>query len=115
MLIIKNSSGSVLLERRPPTGIWGGLWCLPADDDGQLLHQRLGLDDTAFHSLPALEHELTHMSMIILPMIGNTKMLPVGVECTQDLNWFKPLEWPSLGLPKPARQLLERYLENDEK
>ena len=29
MLIINNNQGSVLLERRPPTGIWGGLWSLP--------------------------------------------------------------------------------------
>ncbi len=29
MLLIKNESGETLLERRPPSGIWGGLWSLP--------------------------------------------------------------------------------------
>ena len=24
--------GSVLLERRPESGVWGGLWCLPEFD-----------------------------------------------------------------------------------
>jgi len=44
MLILINSSGSVLLERRPPAGIWGGLWSLPADDNGLPVQQRLGIN-----------------------------------------------------------------------
>ena len=27
MLLIQNDKGEVLLQRRPPAGIWGGLWC----------------------------------------------------------------------------------------
>jgi len=29
MLLIRNELGATLLERRPPSGIWGGLWSLP--------------------------------------------------------------------------------------
>jgi len=29
MMILRNSDGHVLLEQRPPSGIWGGLWSLP--------------------------------------------------------------------------------------
>ena len=29
MLIIKNRTGEIMLEQRPPSGIWGGLWSLP--------------------------------------------------------------------------------------
>jgi len=29
MLLLRNAAGATLLERRPPTGIWGGLWSLP--------------------------------------------------------------------------------------
>jgi len=29
MMILRNKNGQVLLEQRPPSGIWGGLWSLP--------------------------------------------------------------------------------------
>src|SRR5690606_23727481 len=32
MLILEDAEGRILLERRPPSGIWGGLWSLPELD-----------------------------------------------------------------------------------
>ncbi|HBL86854.1 MAG TPA: A/G-specific adenine glycosylase, partial [Alcanivorax sp.] len=29
MLILQHPDGRVWLEPRPPSGIWGGLWCFP--------------------------------------------------------------------------------------
>ena len=29
MIVAMRRDGGVLLERRPESGIWGGLWCLP--------------------------------------------------------------------------------------
>jgi A/G-specific adenine glycosylase len=114
MLILIDDKGRVLLERRPPSGIWGGLWSLPADDDGQSAQQRLGVDDSILKSLPSLQHQLTHMRMTIQPLIGHTEPASTGVECRPDQRWFGQREWLALGLPKPVRQLLETYLENDE-
>ena len=111
MLILTDNKGNVLLERRPPTGIWGGLWSLPADDDGQSLKQRLGLNGSEIRSLPALQHQLTHIRMTINPIIGDSELFSRGVECTPDQRWFGQHEWPELGLPKPVRQLLEIHLE----
>ncbi len=113
MLILTDSNGNVLLERRPPTGIWGGLWSLPADDCGQSLQQRLGLNFDGLQVLPDLQHQLTHMQMTIQPLIGNTEIVPSGVECTSDQRWFDQHEWPKLGLPRPVRHLLETHLETD--
>jgi A/G-specific adenine glycosylase len=111
MLILTYGQGRVLLERRPPAGIWGGLWCLPADDDGLDLHGRLGLKDTKLHPLPRLQHQLTHLRMEIQPLTGDTEMVPGGVKCGPDQRWFDPEEWPKAGLPKPVRALLETFLE----
>ena len=115
MLILLDKEGNVLLERRPPTGIWGGLWSLPADDDGRQLQQRMGLDKRSLKPLAALQHQLTHIQMTISPLIGHATMDPGKVECRPDQRWFSQQEWPELGLPKPVRHLLETYLENDGK
>ena len=115
MLIITNDESKVLLEKRPPVGIWGGLWSLPADDGGEPVQQRLGINLNELQALPELQHQLTHMQMTIKPLIGNTELKPTGVECGPEQRWFAPNEWPELGLPKPVRQLLELHLENAEK
>ncbi len=109
MLILQDGDGRILLERRPPTGIWGGLWSLPADDNGEPLDQRLGVDSSALKPLPNLQHQLTHMRMTILPLIGEVTPLAKGVECSNEQSWFGQQEWPALGLPKPVRQLLKKY------
>ncbi len=115
MLILTDKNANVLLERRPPAGIWGGLWALPANDNGEPLLQRLGVTDNGLQQLPTLQHQLTHMQMNITPLIGLTEPTPTGVECSDNQRWFGPHEWPGLGLPKPVRQLLETYLEIDKK
>ena len=115
MLILIDRNRHVLLERRPPVGIWGGLWSLPADDDGLSIQQRLGLENHPLKSLTTLQHQLTHIQMTIQPLIGHTEPDSGRVECTPDQRWFSQQEWPALGLPKPVRHLLETYLENEGK
>lgn len=114
MLILTDRKRRVLLERRPPSGIWGGLWSLPEDDDEQSTQKRLGVDDDVLQPLPSFQHQLTHIRMTIQPFIGHTEISPRGVECTADQNWFGQQEWLALGLPKPVRHLLETHLGNRE-
>jgi A/G-specific adenine glycosylase len=109
MLILINENGKVLLERRPPSGIWGGLWSLPADDDGRPLQQRLGIESSELRSLPGLKHQLTHVQMSIQPLISHSEPVARSVECSSDQSWFGQDDWPNLGLPKPVRQLLETH------
>lgn len=109
MVILINDNNEVLLERRPPSGIWGGLWSLPADDDGRSLQHKLGVETGDLNALPAMKHQLTHIEMRIEPRIGHSEALARGVECTSDQGWFGRDEWPTMGLPKPVRQLLETY------
>jgi A/G-specific adenine glycosylase len=115
MLILTDRDGKVLLERRPPAGIWGGLWSLPSDDDGRPVQQRLGIDGQTLKSLTVLQHQLTHMQMTIQPLIGHAELLSGKVECTHEQRWFSQQEWPALGLPQPVRHLLETHMENDAK
>lgn len=110
MLILQDRDGRILLERRPPTGIWGGLWSLPADDNDQAVKQRLGVDSADLNPLPSLQHQLTHMRMTILPLFAEVTRIPKGVECGAEQGWFGHKEWSALGLPKPVRQLLEQHM-----
>lgn len=71
MLIIRDSAGQVLLLRRPPAGIWGGLWGFPetpeSDVQGWCRHT-LGFDIALEPSWPVLKHAFSHFRLDITPV-----------------------------------------------
>ncbi|MDA0977532.1 MAG: A/G-specific adenine glycosylase, partial [Proteobacteria bacterium] len=59
MMVIQGKDG-VLLEKRPPTGIWGGLWSLPESDEPEAFLEQHGLQATEIASLAPFRHSFTH-------------------------------------------------------
>ena len=45
MLIAKDKAGDVFMQKRPPTGIWGGLWCFPQFDNEEEANNFLSMRD----------------------------------------------------------------------
>jgi A/G-specific adenine glycosylase len=107
MLILCDNEGRVLLERRPPAGIWGGLWCLPDGENLAQIEARLGLAAVQTTALPVVEHRLSHVRMSIQPLLADA-MEARQVQCPASRGWFEPGQWPRLGLPKPVTELLNR-------
>jgi A/G-specific adenine glycosylase len=70
MLVLLHAK-QVLLEKRAPTGIWGGMWSLPeaaADTDiVALCAERYGARVAAPEPMPALAHGFTHFKLDIAP------------------------------------------------
>ena len=112
MLILRNDRGQVLLERRPPAGIWGGLWCLPEGDSIEAIETDLGFSGSRTTALPAVNHRLSHIRMTIHPALA-TATDATQVKCSGQRDWFYPGQQPELGLPKPVADLL-RQLDNGE-
>jgi A/G-specific adenine glycosylase len=108
MLILRDGEGRVLLEKRPPAGIWGGLWCLP--DGGSIadIESRLGVTGISAAALPPFEHRLSHVRMSIRPVLADGAS-GAQVQC----SWYHPGQVGQLGLPRPVTDLLQR-LENGE-
>ena len=105
LLQARSAEGSVWLEKRPPTGIWAGLYCLPVFESREALQacvphsiQAALRDDAAFM------HVLTHRDLHLHPVAGE-----FGAEPLQGREgaWFGVGEWTRLGLPAPIRRLLE--------
>jgi len=107
MLILTDKQGRVLLEKRPPSGIWGGLWSFPEGENIASIEAQLGLSDTRPKALPQFEHRLSHVRMLIRPALA-TSAVARQVKCTQQQNWFDPGGHGELGLPKPISDLLAK-------
>jgi A/G-specific adenine glycosylase len=56
MLVVSNSNGELLLQRRPSQGLWGGLWSFPECDD-QEVHLRLEGLQILESQISKIEHQ----------------------------------------------------------
>jgi len=112
MLVLRRA-GEILLEKRPPTGIWGGLWSLPeADMDTDVAahcRARFGMETTAAGSLPELKHTFTHFSLRIAPLLLDVTHLLPRAEQTGQL-WLAPRAALNAAIPTPVRKLLQQLV-----
>jgi A/G-specific adenine glycosylase len=112
MAILEDPKGRILLERRPPSGIWGGLWSLPeldpalgADELQQACEQQLGFNCNEPDLISGFRHTFSHFHLHIQP----AKMTVTSTYTIADDNrmrWFYRDEALALGLPAPIRTLL---------
>ncbi len=108
MLVIRRGR-EVLLERRPPTGIWGGLWSFPElaieADIAAHLRLRHGYNICHVQDLPPVEHGFTHFSLTIFPTEIVPGDLPHRV-MEPGLIWLNLDGAPSAGVPAPVTRIL---------
>jgi A/G-specific adenine glycosylase len=107
MLVLKDGD-SILLEKRPPTGIWGGLWSLPeAADEAALaaLAHRFGSGEP-LQRLASMSHTFTHFKLDIEPRLGEAHGAP-GELNDGDTVWAPLSRIESYGVPAPVRKLID--------
>lgn len=109
MLVVRADDGRVLLERRPPTGVWARLWSLPEVDDATqaawALQQRHGVFVAAARELEPFVHVFSHYRLDVTPLLC-TGARPCAVADGGDVRWQATDDLGSLGLPAPVRSLL---------
>jgi len=97
LLINRDSQGRIYLEKRPPTGIWGGLWSLPEHTEQDAINIE--------QQLPLLIHDFSHFRLHITPLLVDHKQMQVN---EAKGGYFATNDWRKLGLPAPIRQILEQ-------
>jgi A/G-specific adenine glycosylase len=108
MLVLVHD-GKVLLELRPQSGIWGGLWSLPEAEPGADLEAmcglRFGIGLDSAKPLPSVRHGFTHFTLDIQPMLCRADGIAT-VLAEPAHRWFAPEEIAGAGLPAPVKRLL---------
>ncbi len=103
----------VLLEKRPPTGIWGGLWSLPEFADAQALAAHaasIGAHDA--QALPPRRHAFTHFTLDFTPHVARVDARRSAVHAPGRM-WMPLSERMGAALPTPIRRLLDDLAAND--
>ncbi len=121
LALCKDSQGRILLEKRPPTGIWGGLWSLPElsknqPDDADkanaepldlltpwLKDQHIQADEVQYHP-KQLKHVFSHFELNISLFIVQGRPLSNKIS---EPRYAWQSENASLGLPAAIKKLLQ--------
>jgi len=112
MLLVRDGRGHVLLQRRPPAGLWGGLWGLPECANGNVRNwcrARLGLEIRAQKPWPTFRHSFSHFHLDITPIparVAGASALHVMED--GDTVWYNVERPDARGIAAPVAQLLQR-------
>jgi A/G-specific adenine glycosylase len=93
-------NGEVLLERRPSSGLWGGLWTFPEREPP-------GITLSSRRELAPLEHGFTHFKLKIQPVLCEALRKPAGADEPGGM-WLDIEDAAGAAVPAPVRALLER-------
>ncbi|TXS93849.1 A/G-specific adenine glycosylase [Parahaliea maris] len=112
MLIAMTPRGEVYLRQRPPSGIWGGLWCFPELDDasgaGNLCIDNWGMQPAQLVTLDTFRHTFSHYHLDITPVRAELPAAPTAVMACDGHLWYNRAQPSRVGLAAPVARLLAR-------
>lgn len=121
MYIFRNELSEVLLEKRPPNGIWGSLYSLPeaiTNKDNKIVGRKLPgikLQIPAKHPnsyLKPLKHTFSHFRLTIRPELIEIVKDQCKVNDSNRWLWY-PLDHSlEIGLAAPVEKLLHQLPQN---
>ncbi|MEO6697679.1 MAG: NUDIX domain-containing protein, partial [Gammaproteobacteria bacterium] len=131
LLLLRNAEGAVLLEQRPPAGIWGGLWSLPecehnhTADIRRWCREHFGYDISPLQHWPTQRHSFSHFHLDIAPVLARIKKIsprgrsrrPASRDTSASLHvameprptvWYNIHNPEARGLAAPVQRLLAK-------
>jgi len=113
LLVLENDDGHILLQKRPPSGIWGGLWSLPeyVGDEGNTIddwvQRQLGFVITTTGTASPLRHTFSHFHLDITPVLARVN--PTNRVMDDDRHlWYNAADPDPIGIAAPVRKLLDQ-------
>lgn len=112
MLIILDDTDRILLQRRPPKGIWGNLWSFPefsgtTQEIESWCYSQFKLQVKASSPWSNINHDFTHFRLIITPQPAKLIVCEPNSMKENNLASFAISEAKTMGIPSPVRTLLE--------
>jgi A/G-specific adenine glycosylase len=115
MLIVHDpAANAVLMERRPPSGIWGGLWSFPehsARDRDTLqrwFRSQYGFRIRLDGDRPEIRHSFSHFHLTITPVTAHAVGTSGGIMENRDTLWYNLDRNEKRGLAAPVKRLLDQ-------
>ncbi|WP_461482434.1 A/G-specific adenine glycosylase [Porticoccus sp.] len=111
-LVIRNPEGDILLQQRPASGLWGGLWVFPQCDDEADIKttcSRLGCEAESWQLLPQQRHSFSHFHLDYQPALIEARRGGQIMD-SPGLVWYNPASSLEVGTAQPVRKLLQQLM-----
>jgi len=120
-MVLAINEGAVYLERRPPAGIWGGLWSLPELNGSKLdewCQDRFDSSDADPEPWQTLRHSFSHYDLDINPVVVRIVAVSRTVADDGDATWHPLDASPPGGIAAPVQKLIntlknEHHVQNN--
>ncbi len=110
MLIVRRDE-EFYLERRAPSGIWGGLWSFPelesADELSDWCDERLAAKPLSVDEWETMRHSFSHFDLDISPLVVRVANGSRKVADGDDGKWYPIESLPQVGLAAPVEKLMK--------
>lgn len=111
-MLIPLLHGSVLMEKRPAEGIWGGLWGFTEFADSVALETHIQreygkIESQNLHSLSEFRHTFSHFHLDIEPVLLHLSEQPQHRVTEDTVRWFDLAKPISVGLAAPTTKILD--------
>jgi len=113
LLVLTDDSGAILLEKRPPAGIWGGLWSLPEAAPGESVEavcsRRWGLSVIGHEDGERFRHSFSHYHLDITPCRVRVRDRADRVSDAGRLIWCRFDESTPPAMATPVARIIRQY------
>ena len=109
-MLLATTGDSVYLEKRPASGIWGGLWSLPelGEEDASAWSERvLDVGEPEVESWELLRHSFSHYDLDIRPLVVRVAAASRKVADGDTTTWSRLSDRPPGGIAAPVRKLID--------
>ena len=112
LVLVLREDQRVLLELRPPAGIWGGLLALPeltlgsSEAAARWAFDSMGLQVLPSQNLPPLPHAFTHSTLDLHPLLLDVISSPAAAR-EPGWAWLALDQLSEAPLPTPVRRILQ--------
>ena len=111
VLMARDESERILLQRRPASGVWAALWSLPEAPDAisarAWFDRHVSGEYDAGEAIAPVAHAFTHYRLHLQPLRWDNVAMRPQVADNDDLRWVDRTQLDALGIPAPIRKLLQ--------
>lgn len=116
LLMLRSPSGELLLQQRPPTGIWGGLWSFPElalDNNVEDYCREYHGEALSLEYWDSYRHTFSHYHLDITPVLVQLAASGDKVMEGGGTLWYNVHQPEAVGLAAPVKRLLESLAQLD--
>jgi len=115
-ILLVDAKQRILLQKRPPTGIWGGLWSFPEAPDqtrniAKWCVSCLGYNVHDVDMIDAFRHTFSHFHLQITACLARAEDRGNRVMDSNNYSWYSFEQALTLGLPAPVKRLITQLKE----